>query len=171
MKESEQSRAGWYFLLITAVLTIAVFLIKPDSITLTLNFFISIIKKIIPVFILVFIIMLLINYFVSPKKLARYFGKKAGIKGWLFSIIGGIISTGPIYMWYPMLNDMQKKGVKNKFIATFLYNRAVKPALLPLIIFYFGLIYTIVLTFVMIIASIFQGILTEKLMKIGGGKE
>jgi uncharacterized membrane protein YraQ (UPF0718 family) len=68
-------------------------------------------------------------------------------------------------MWYPLLSDLQKKGVKNSFIATFLYNRAIKPALLPLIIFYFGLAFTIVLTIVMIIASVFQGLIVEKILK------
>ena len=110
--------------------------------------------------------MVLINYFVKPKKLVQYLGKNAGLKGWIISIISGIISTGPIYMWYPLLNELQKKGIRNAYIVAFLYNRAIKPALLPLLILYFGLTYTIVLTIVMIIISILQGIIVEKFVGV-----
>lgn len=106
--------------------------------------------------------MVLIDYFIKPRILVKYTGKNAGLKGWVISIISGIISTGPIYIWYPMLKQLKKKGMKNSYIAAFLYNRAIKLPLLPLFIFYFGLTYTIVLTTIMIIVSIFQGIIVEK---------
>ena len=166
MKTSEKSRAGWYFLFIVIVAYIAVFLIKPDAIIPSLKFFVSIIKKIIPVFILVFILLVVMNWIVEPKKIVKHLGKDAGIKGWFYSIIGGIISTGPIYMWYPLLSELQKHKARQGFIAAFLYNRALKPALLPLFIYYFGLVYVVILTIVMIIASIFQGIVIEKVMEV-----
>jgi hypothetical protein len=84
----------------------------------------------------------------------------------LIAISGGILSTGPIYMWYPLLNDLQKQGMRPSLIAVFLYNRAVKIPLMPLIIIYFGWIYMIVLLVVMIVVSIAQGWITEKLMEI-----
>ena len=161
MRKSEKSYAGWYFLAVVIVLYVVVGLVKFDVIMPSLKFFLGIIKKIILVFVLVFALMALFNYFVSPKKLVKYFGK-GGFKGYLTAIITGIISTGPIYMWYPLLNELQKQGVSNGLVACFLYNRAVKPALLPLIILYFGLTYTIVLTIVMIIFSVLQGIIVER---------
>ena len=129
-------------------------LVKFDLVTASLEFFLLIIKKIIPVFVLVFVLMVLIDYFISPKKLIKYFGKKAGAKGWIIAIVSGLISTGPMYMWYPLLNQMRKKGVKNRFVVAFLYNRAIKLPLLPLLIFYFGWGYMIVLTIVMMIMFI-----------------
>ena len=110
--------------------------------------------------------MAIINYFVSPQKLVRYIGKSAGIKRWIIAIITGIISTGPIYLWYPLLSELKKQGVSNGFIATFLYNRAIKIPLIPLMIFYFGLAYVIVLTIVMIIISIVQGLIVEKFIGV-----
>ena len=62
------------------------------------------------------------------------------------SALAGIISTGPIYVWYPMLKDLREKGAKHFLIAVFLVNRAVKPFLLPVIISFFGWIYALVLT-------------------------
>lgn len=166
MKKSEQSNTAWYFLLGVIIIYIIIALVKPDAIMPSLEFFLDIILKIIPIFILIFVLMIIINRFVRTKKLMKYFGKKAGLKGWVAAIITGIISTGPIYMWYPLLNDLQKKGVRNGLVATFLYNRAVKIPLLPLMIFYFGLVYTIILTVIMMIASVFQGLIVEKIMEV-----
>ena len=163
MKRSEKSYTGWYFLLIVILIYIIVFFVKREAIMPSLIFFISIIKKIIPVFILIFALLVIIDWLVKPDTIVKHLGKGAGIKGWLYSITGGILSTGPIYLWYPLLNEMQKKGASNGYIAAFLYNRAVKPALLPLFIYYFGLSYVIILTFVTIAASILQGIVVEKI--------
>jgi uncharacterized membrane protein YraQ (UPF0718 family) len=105
------------------------------------------------------------NYLIDKKNLKKYLGSSKSIKGWLIAIAGGIISTGPIYVWYPMLKDLMKKGVKEGFIITFLYNRAVKIPLIPMLVVYFGLGFTIVLTFVMIIMSVIQGLIYEKIMR------
>lgn len=156
--------AGAVFLLFVLVAYLAAAFIDAAAVKESVLFFLSILKKIVFIFILIFVLMVLTNYFIKPKKLAKYLGENAGAKGWVISIIGGIISTGAIYMWYPLLKELKKKGMKTSYIAAFLYNRAIKLHLLPLLILYFGLVYTIVLTIVMIIISIFQGIIVEKLV-------
>jgi len=123
-------------------------------------------QKIIPAFILVFIFMFLSGLFLDSKKIAKFIGEKAGIKGWLISIIGGILSTGPIYIWYPFLSDLKKKGMKDAFIAAFLYNRAVKIHFLPMMIYYFGLAFTMILTFYMILFSVINGILVDRFVRL-----
>lgn len=166
MKKTEQSMFGWYFLFIVGITYIAISLFKFTEVLISLNFALKIIIKLIPFLISIFVLMAIINYFVSNKILIKWLGEDAGIKGWFLAVIAGIISIGPIYMWYPFLSDLQEKNVKNKFIATFLYNRAVKPALIPLLILYFGIVYTIVLSIVMIFASILQGILVDKILEV-----
>lgn len=166
MKKGEQSSTGWYFLLIVIAIYTVVFFFKRDAIIPSLRFFATIIKKIIAVFVLVFALLVVMNWLVKPEQIVKHLGKEAGTKGWAYSVVGGILSTGPIYMWYPLLNELQKHGVRNGYIAAFLYNRAVKPALLPLFIYYFGLVYVIVLTVVMIAASILQGVVVEKIMEV-----
>ncbi|MBW2973960.1 permease [Candidatus Woesearchaeota archaeon] len=166
MTGKKTSKTGWYFLLAVIALYLIVGLLKPESILPSLNFFWQIIKQIFWVFIIVFVLFVIINYFIQPKQVVKYLGKKAGVKGWLMAIIGGIISIGPPYMWYPLLKEMRKHGTRNGLLVAFLYNWAVKPALLPLLIFYFGWIFTIVLTIVMMVMSIIQGLLVEKLLEI-----
>jgi uncharacterized membrane protein YraQ (UPF0718 family) len=108
--------------------------------------------------------MVLINYFINNKTLKKYLGEEAGIKGWAIAIIIGIISMGPIYMWYPLMKDLQNKGVKDKFLATFLYNRGIKLQWIPLLVLYFGWTFSLTLLIVMTFFSIPQGIITEKLI-------
>ncbi|MBW2986077.1 permease [Candidatus Woesearchaeota archaeon] len=166
MRKSETSRAGWWFLLVVILVYLLVGLIKPAVIFPSLIFLGGIFLKIWWVFLFVFVLLSFLNYYVQPKHVYKYLGKSSGAKGWMMAIVGGIISTGPIYVWYPLLNELQKHGTRNGLIVAFLYTRAIKPALLPLLIFYFGLTYTVVLTIVMIVLSVIQGIIVEKLIEV-----
>ncbi len=130
----------------------------------TLAYLYTLALKLVPVFVLVILLMAAINYVVTPQFVRRHAGR--GLKGWVFAIVGGILSTGPIYMWYPLLADLRKKGVSWGQIAAFLYNRAVKIPLLPLMISYFGWKYVLVLTLVMVAASIVEGILVDVFMEV-----
>ena len=163
---SEKSYAGWYFLAAVVALYLLTYLISPESVFVSLEFFSSLLLKLIPVFVLVFVLLALANYFIKPKMLADHMGHGSGVKGWFIAIFAGIISTGPIYLWYPLLNEMQKHGMRNGLLATFLYARAVKVPLFPILILYFGLQYTIILSLVIMVAAPLQGLLTEKLMEL-----
>jgi uncharacterized membrane protein YraQ (UPF0718 family) len=127
------------------------------------NFF-QLVLKILPVLVLVFGMMFLSNLFLDAQKALKYLGKKSGIKGWFLVIITGILSTGPIYMWYPLLADLKEKGMRASLIATFLYNRAVKIPLMPMMIYYFGWKFTLVLTFYMIMFSVINGFVVERVV-------
>ena len=64
---------------------------------------------------------------------------------------------GPIYAWYPLLKKLKDEGVGNGPIAIFLYNRAVKPFLLPVMIAYSGWTFVAILTALTVLASIAMG--------------
>ena len=161
----EEDRNSWIFFVAIVLVYIIFYFFSPMLWLKSVMVFWDTIVKIIPIFIFVYLIMLLTNYYVTPKVAVKYLSRSSGLKRWLVSVIGGIISTGPIYMWYPMLKDLKERGVSYGFIAAFLYARAIKPALIPLMIFYFGLKLTIIVTVVMIIFSILQGIFVELLVK------
>jgi uncharacterized membrane protein YraQ (UPF0718 family) len=106
---------------------------------------------------LVFVFMLIMNIFLKPAWVTKFLGKDVGIKGVIFSITAGIISTGPIYAWYPLLKELKEKGAGNHMIAIFLHNRSVKPFLLPVMISCFGFTYVVILVTMTIIASLAVG--------------
>lgn len=163
---SDTSRAGWYFLGGVLVFYIITYVVHAQAVFDALTFFVNIMKRIIPVLVLIFAFMALINYFVTPKLLVRFLGSASGWKGWVLAIIGGIISTGPIYLWYPLLDSLYDQGMRHALIAAFLYNRAIKIPLFPLLLTYFSISYAIVLSVVMIFASILQGVVVERLMEV-----
>jgi len=154
---------GWWFLLAVILGNGIVFLFSHSAFTTSINLFVKILLRVIPVLAIVFVLMTLTNYFITPKFIKKHL-KGSKLKGWLIFIAGGILSTGPIYMWYPLLAELNKKGLSFGLISCFLYNRAIKIPWLPLAVAYFGGAYVAVLTAVMIVASIAQGLLINKLM-------
>lgn len=163
-KGNKSSKGKWIFLGIVVVLFAIVSFIYPTKMEPILLMFKKLMLQILPILVLVYVIMLLTNYFVDNNKLKKYMGEDAGFRGWVISIISGILSVGPIYMWYPLMKDLQLKGVKNKFLVTFLYNRGIKLQWLPMLILYFGLKYSLTLLIVMAVMSIPLGIFTEKII-------
>ena len=151
------------FFFAVVVLYLLVFLIDPNGLQKSLKSSTLLFVKIIPVLVFVIFFMGLINYFVNPKTVSKYVGKGSGIKGWFLAISTGILSHGPIYVWYPLLRDLRNQGMTSGLVAVFLYSRAIKIPLLPLMVFYFGIKFVIVLLIFIIIASLIEGKVIEKI--------
>ena len=143
-----------------------VFAIMPEKASVALKSSGNILLNMLMPLSLVFILMLLLNLFLKPAQIVKLLGRGAGIKGVILSAAAGIISAGPIYVWYPLLKELRQKGATNAFLAIFLGNRAVKPFLLPIIISYFGWIYVLILTVFTIIGSIVVGCFVGAMVKV-----
>ncbi len=169
MQKQKKKKKSYFFSILFLILVLFIYLIiflfHSDSFFKAIEFTYSILLTIVPVLFLVFLIMALFNYYLKPKTVSKYLGGNAGWKGWSLSTLFGIFSHGSIYIWYPLLKQLHQKGMSYGFIAVFLYNRAVKIPLLPALILYFGLTYTIVLLFVMIIAGLIEGKIVDIMMK------
>lgn len=153
----------WYFLVIIILAYFFIYIINFGLFSSSLNFFLNLLVKIIPIFVIIFFLMIFVNYFITSEFILKHFKKDKGIKKWVFVVIGGILSSGPIYMWYPLLSDLKERGVSEGLIACFLYNRAIKIPLFPLAIVYFGLKFIIILSLVVIFGSVIQGIIINKM--------
>jgi len=150
-----------YFLVSVIFLYLILFFFDQESVYSSLKVTGNIFIQIIPILFFVIIFMALIDYFLHPKTVAKYVGKGSGIKGWFLAISTGIISHGPIYIWYPLLRDLRDKGMRSGLIAAFLYSRAIKIPLLPLMVYYFGALFVVVLLPYMVIASLIEGQIIE----------
>jgi len=153
----------WIFVLIVLAIYSILLIFNPilagKSFLTSLNVF----REIAPLFLIVILFMFLNNYFLNSNKIVKLLGKGSGIKGWALSLIGGVLSTGPIFVWYPLLKELKDKGMESSFIAVFLFNRAVKLPFLPMMIFYFGISFTIILSIYMLIFSIINGFLLGRI--------
>jgi uncharacterized membrane protein YraQ (UPF0718 family) len=138
--------------------------IDPNKALMALKISGNLLLSVILPLVLVFMIMLVLHLFVKPAQIVRLFGKDMNIKGIGLSLVAGIFSMGPIYAWYPLLKKLKEEGAGTGPIAIFLYSRAVKPFLLPVMIAYFGWVYVVILTLLTAFASIATGWFISVLM-------
>ena len=157
---------GWIFFGIIVILYIWICFYDYNKAAIILNSYLKLIRQILPVLLFVFILMFLVNYFVNNDLLRKYMWDESWVKGWIISIIWWILSTWPIYAWYPLIQDLKKKWIKDRYLITFLYNRWIKLQWLPILVSYFWIKYSITLLIVMVIFSILQWLITEKLINL-----
>lgn len=169
MKLSELK--GIRFLSLVVGLYILLFFITPDDTAAALYKSGSILWKLLPIFLTVILLTGLLHYFLNPGQIVKHFGKESGIKGWLYALLAGVISHGPMYAWYPMLQEMRHQGLRDGLVAAFFYARAIKLPLLPLMIDYFGLLFTGLLSLYILVGAMLQGKVIEWFVKKeqGGG--
>ena len=165
MIKNKEIDNSWLFLGGMIIVYIVVAFLKFDLAQNSLIYFGGLFLSILPVFVLIFILMFLTNYFVTNEFIIKHFQSK-GIKKWIYTILGGVLSSGPIYMWYPLLAQARSKGISNGLVACFLYNRAIKLPLLPIMLLYFDWQYILILFIMMVLASVGQGLIINKMTKI-----
>jgi len=157
-------RSGPIMLGIVAALYLVTFALNPTACREALSSAGATLKMIAPILIIVFFLMALLNTFVKPKSIAKHLGKQSGLKGWLIALAGGVFSHGPGYVWYPMLADMRNHGARSGLVVAFFYARAIKLPWLPVMVSYFGLTFTLLLTLYVIIGAWAQGVIADKLL-------
>ncbi len=155
----------WIFPIVILVIYGLLFLCSPSDASQALRSSGNVLRTLVWPMLLVFMMIMALNLFVKPSQINRFFGRNAGVKGYILSATSGIISTGPIYAWYPLLQDLRARGAADSLIAVFLFNRAVKPFLLPVMIGYFGWKYVVILTILMVLGSFAVGYCMTILMK------
>ncbi len=142
-KASKARKSGprilaWLFPAGTLALYLVLYYFSPDSTLCALKASGDVLKQAALPMLLAFIMMFLLNMYLTPDHVTRFLGSRAGLKGVLLSSAAGLISMGPIYAWFPFLKALREKGASDFHLANFLSNRAVKPVFLPLLVVYFG---------------------------------
>ncbi|HEC69586.1 MAG TPA: permease [Candidatus Omnitrophica bacterium] len=164
-KKEARKNARIYFLGFIIFLYLALFFINPKGAHQSLKTSLNLAIKLIPTLLIVLLLMGVMNYFLTPKRISKYLGGDPGLQGWILAATAGIISHGSIFLWYPILGEIKDKGINPGLIAVFLYNRAVKIPLIPLLAYYFGLKFVIVLTIWMVVSSFCLGKIIELIEK------
>jgi len=164
IKKKKINNGSKFFIIVLFFYFVIVFINFDKGFQVMLDF-IEINKKVLPLLGFVFIAMILVNMFLTEDTLKKHLGEGRGFKGFLYATIAGILVSGPPYVLYPMLSELKKKGLSNFHLAIFLYNRNVKIPFFPALIFYFGFVYSFILSFYIIVFSFFNGVLVDKLTK------
>jgi uncharacterized membrane protein YraQ (UPF0718 family) len=164
-KTRDIGHGGAIFLLIVVCLYALASLVDAGHTLNALAFSARLMYQLLPVLLLVFVLIFLSNLLVKPNWVRANVGRDSGVRGWVMAVIGGMLSVGPIYAWFALLRDLKTKGMRTALIAVFLYNRGIKLPLLPLMIHYFGMAYTLVLAAYMMLFSLLGGVLVEKMIE------
>ncbi len=154
---------SWLFLAIVLCIYGLSGLLDPDAASAALALFYPIMQQVLPILGMVFVLLFVADVLLTPARVRQYLGAESGLKGWMLAVSAGILSTGPVYAWYAVVAEMQSKGMRTALAAAFLYSRALKLPLLPLMIYYFGAGYTSVLCLYLLAFAVINGILVEKL--------
>ena len=156
-------------LAITLILYGVTAFLDPSIARFALNKSLDVLMMIAPILLIVFFLMALLATFIKPKSIAKHLGEESGLKGWFVALAGGILSHGPGYVWYPMLSELRNHGARDGLIVAFFYARAIKLPWLPVMIGYFGIAFTLVLSIYILLGAWIQGVIADKMT--GGNRE
>jgi uncharacterized membrane protein YraQ (UPF0718 family) len=120
--------------------------------------------EIVPILAFVFFMLFIINLVINPEKIKRHLGHDSGFKGWIYASLGSIFISGPPYVLFPILAELKKHGMKDSLIATFMNNRNVQLPYLPVMIFYFGVPFTIIVSAYILIFAVINGMIIGEVM-------
>ena len=163
--QKEKLSGAVKFLLIVAVIYIVTFVANFELAQVAIMSTTIMLAKILPILVIVYFIMVGVNLAVGSGKIKKYLGESSGISGWINAIFAGILISGPPYILYPLLKELKEAGMKDSLIAVFLFNRNVKIPFIPIMIIYFGLTYTIIISLLIIVFSVFNGMLIGQATK------
>jgi uncharacterized membrane protein YraQ (UPF0718 family) len=167
MKWYEKWRAwpgAYRFLSVVTAVYAVVGVVYPDKIEAAAVASIMGLLKLFPIIVVVYLLMQAVTRYVKPERIKKHLGHESGYRGWLYTVLGGVIISGPPLVMYPLLADLKQHGLSERLMAVFLYTNNVKIAFLPVMAYYFGLRYTVVLTLLIIIFSIPNGYIVQRLM-------
>ncbi|MEN8210490.1 MAG: permease [Thermodesulfobacteriota bacterium] len=154
---------GKYFLLVVLIFYGVLFFFNSQTAQLALLKSSSVLKKILPILMFVILFTAVLNFFLQPKQIANHLDRESGIKAWIWALVAGVISHGPMYVWYPMLENLRFHGMRDGLIVVFFASRTIKIPLIPMMIDYFGWAFTLILSFYILIGALVQGLILENL--------
>lgn len=161
-KQTRSGRGGWWFLAAVAALYVVCAALAPELARRALEHSWQALRNMLPVLALVFALLFVFDLLLGPPRFAQRLGRRGGMRGWLLALAAGILSAGPIYAWYPLLAELRTQGMRASTAAVFLYARAIKLPLLPLLVHYFGVAYSVTLSLYLAVFALLSGVVLER---------
>ena len=128
------------------------------------SYFYDIFLKVLWPLFLVYLLILFFNLFSLESKFKKLIWTWSYFRKNIFVLLFGIISSGPIYLWYGLLKRLNDSGLTSWHIATFSYARAIKLPMLPIMMSYFWFRYSLLFILVLLFLSFFQSYLVDYLL-------
>ncbi len=157
-------KKSYYFLIMMLLTYVVLYFIYPVQIIQAFKYVYEIMLEILPILLMIYVFLFAFS-FIKEKKLNQFIQKAPKFLKYILMSLLGTFSHGPIYAWYPLLENLNQKGISNGNVASFLYARGIKLTLLPMLAAFFGLEYAIILSIVMFIFAVIQGYVIDFMHK------
>jgi uncharacterized membrane protein YraQ (UPF0718 family) len=148
---------GWVMLGVALVTNLLIWAVDADLAEAGLHHFLYGLPRLALPLMVMFLLLWMFDLFVKPDRLARHLGRQAGPRAWVTAVAAGVVSLGPMYLWYPLLGRLREEGVGPALLASFLYSRAIKIPMLPFMTHYFGGPYTALFVLAILGGSLLSG--------------
>jgi uncharacterized membrane protein YraQ (UPF0718 family) len=125
-KRKTKNRGSWILLSVVGLFYLLTFFMNAEAGKEALLACWDIVKMIAPILLVVFFLMALLNTFIDSKSIGRHLGEESGLRGWIIALVGGVLSHGPAYIWYPLLADLRKNWARVGLVVAFFYTRSIK---------------------------------------------
>lgn len=158
-----RSIGGALFLTGVGLLWLLAAVFEPARIAPALVLFQQLLAEVLPALGLVFGLLFLANLFAEKPWIERHLGRESGPRAWLYALAAGVLAAGPPWPWYALAGQFMQRGVSPGVAATFLFARSLKLPLLPLLMHYFGLAFTLILSFWLLVLAVSGGMLMQRL--------
>jgi uncharacterized membrane protein YraQ (UPF0718 family) len=166
VKDSKKNYGMLMAMSLAILFYIALYFLNKTVFLQSINKFWESLSMILPFLFMVFVVMVITLFYLKPDKIKKHLGKESGIKGFIIASVAGILSVGSAYLWYPLIAELKDKGMREKLITVFIYNRAIKLHLIPLMVFYFGIKYSAVVALLIFIFSFIIGEIVERITMV-----
>jgi len=164
IEKLKKMRGGIRFVLLVMTSYLCVGYFNRSYSERALRSFMQTLINVLPILIFVFTVIFLINIFIRPAAIKKHLGSDSGLKGWMYAMIGSILIAGPPYILMPFFGELQKQGMKNSLIILFFSNRTVQPPFIPVMIYYFGTPFTVVISVYILIFAVINGLVLGKIL-------
>ncbi len=154
-KLKDKFGGNWIFLFVVFVIYFIIWIFNQNLFLAIWEDFLNVFfKQILVVLLIVFVFMFILNILLQKDTIKNKIQNSSNHVKYIVSIFGWILSTGPVYMWYPFLKKLNDNWLNYGHIASFIYARAIKIPFLAVMVFYFGLKYTIIFNLVLVILAL-----------------
>ncbi len=161
MKNLLKSHTFEFLVVLTYII---LFLICPEKSLIALKRGISLLLKMLPIFLCVVFFSSFIAIFLSPKTIQKYMGKQTGLKGIIIAAILGTLIVGPLWILFPLFGTLLKKGARISVVGAMIGTFAIKTPWIPYAAGFLGWPFIIITVILTLIYAVLEGLLMEKIL-------
>jgi len=158
-------RTAIIYVVVSFVIWAAVALVSPAGRNVVTGAVYNTFAKVIEIVVAVFVIIGLIQVWLSPQQVSRVLGKQAGWKGLLLASTVPMLVGGSLLTIFPLMKTLREKGARTAAILAFVSAWSGKAPLLPLEIEFLGWRFAVLRIVLVVPFAMVCGILGELILE------